>query len=1261
MSVSGVKGFLVRLPSGDSGGLATTRGKRFRARGVTFELRPLFAVPSDGSVAATGTSLDPLQGGWEWHLAETPGVPDSPNAWDVAHALRSAGGLAAAGAPMLVEPDFVQEWPYENPAVRKRHGSLATSGSACIFNDQVSDLPHIDHDFAWHLDDERTELRRARSLSQFGGTRIRIGHLDTGYDPNHQSFPEHFPNQVRTDLQHNFVGDQSETDAHDPGRRGILKNPGHGTGTLSILAGDRFELSTGGYTFDDLLGGAPDAEIVPIRIGTSVVQLFTSAVAKGINYAAQLCADETTRIHVISMSMGGVASAAWADAINMAYEAGIVFVAAAGNNFSAGVFGVPAQSIVYPARFRRVISACGVMANRRPYFGLPMGTMQGNWGPKSKMATAIAAYTPNIAWAELDCAGIVDMDGSGTSSSTPQVAAAAALYLQKHAPTLLNVAKYPEAWMRVEAVRQALFVAADKSADGGSTEKLGNGLLRVATALGLQPAPSGALHKTPRDSAMFPLLRVLTGLGAGASVSGDAMLALEATQLAHRWPERSKPNPIETATSDPDLPAEAIPVAELRSLLTALADHPEASTALKMRAQETRRALFGQASGRWFEPIRAKRRKRARPADVAAQAEAATQAVATTLPPAVSNPRPFVPARPAFRCLRGYAIDPSLATRLDTTSISEITFKVPWEPLLPGPIGEYLEVVDVDPGSGCFYEPIDLDNASILAQDGLSPSEGTPQFHQQMVYAVASLTIRNFERAMGRRSLWRPGPPPPGEHPKNDSVFVQRLRVYPHALREPNAFYSPNKIALLFGYFKAAADDAGDHVPGGMVFTSLSHDIVAHETSHALLDGMHRKFMNPTNPDVRAFHEAFADIVALLQHFTFPEVLTHQIARTQGDLRSHESLLGQLAGEFGRSTGLRGALRDAIGKNDAEGNWIRRDADPVEYEGSIEPHTRGSILVAAVFDAFLAIYGMRIADLLRLGSGGSGILAPGAIHPDLLGRLCAEAAKSAQHVLTMCIRGLDYCPPVDITFGEFLRAVVTADTDAVPDDDLHYRIAFVEAFRRRGIYPRDLRTLSPDSLLWRTPEGDELRPSQALQDSLQRLQPYASEFLFAQTPDGRAEPREMVFHLQRAMRRDIHAWLWGHITTHPEGGSDAAFLGIDPGKGFEVHTARFALRPSPDGDIDPQLLIGILQEVEIPIDPALPAGPTMTFEGGCTVIGDLRKLRIRYCVRKNVNSQGRQGHQQAFTALNLASARHTYFGDGETVEPFAAMHRRMER
>ena len=1229
-------GFLVRLPAGAGVGLAA--GKAVRALGARFELEPLFDVRT-GSVPAKGVGLkktDPPA--WTWHIARPISGADSANAWDIAHALnsRTGVGVAAAGEPILVEPDFMQSWPYDRDDDR----GLA-AGTVCAFDDQRPALPRSAK-FAWQLEDDKSQLRKARGEAAQGST-IRIAHLDTGYDEHHTTLPR----GLRRNLQRNFVDDQPIGDARDPNVPG--GNPGHGTGTLSILAGNVFTFSDGQYQFNDLLGGAPDAEIVPVRVGKSVMQFLTSNMAKGINYAVELCRSEQTRVHVISLSMGGIASAAWADAVNMAYENGIVFVAAAGNNFSAGAFPFPARSIVYPARFKRVIAACGVMADRRPYYGLPFKTMQGNWGPASKMATAMSAFTPNISWAQIGCQNIVDMNGQGTSSATPQVAAAAALYLQRYGSDLFDASKYPERWMSVEAVRHALFSRADKNADGGSPEKLGNGILQASAALALSPPAHATLRKTAPDSAWFPLLRVLTGLGVARSQ--DEMLLLEGTQLLHRWSNDDAPNPLEDAVIDPDLPAEAVPGAEVRRFLEAVIDHPEASQALKARAEQAR-GVFAPSSPRPRRAPAPRKRGKAR--------EMSAEQIAKALPPAVPNPQPFVPARPAFRCLRGYSIDPSLTTKLNTAPISQVTFKVPWETLKPGPVGEYLEVIDVDPASGCFYEPVNLDHPSILAQDGLAPSEGTPQFHQQMVYAVASLTIKNFERALGRRSLWSPRRNPPGLHPKNDSVYVQRLRIYPHALREENAYYSPVKVGLLFGYFRAAEDDPADHVPGGMVFTCLSHDIVAHETTHALLDGMHRNFLKPTNRDVRAFHEAFADIVALMQHFTFPEILRHQIASTRGDLRNQESLLGELAGQFGRASGMHGALRYAIGEIDEKGKWRPREPDPAEYDNVLESHDRGGILVAAVFDAFLGIYGARTADLVRLASGGSGLLQAGAaLHPDLVGRLAAEAAKAAQHVLTMCIRALDYCPPVDITFGEFLRAVITADTDAVPDDDLHYRIAFVEAFRRRGIYPRDLRTLSPDSLIWRTPQSDEIRPSQTLQDALQRLQPYASDFLFSQIA-GVTEPRERIFHLQRELRRDLHEWLEEHFRTHADGLTDAAFLGLDPKRSFEVHTARFALRPGPDGDIDTQVLIGITQETMIPSDPSVPGSLPMPFEGGCTLVGDLRRLKIRYCIRKNVKSTTRQSRQQEFTALSIGALRSTYF-DGEPAESFASLHRGMER
>src|SRR5205823_7774456 len=131
-------------------------------------------------------------------------------------------------------------------------------------------------------------------------------------------------------------------------------------------------------------------------------------------------------------SMGGIASAACADAVNALYDRGVFVVTAAGNNSG----NLPSRFTVYPARFNRVVAACGVMADGRPYADLPIRKMAGCYGPPTKDATSIAAYTPNVPWAKFDCRDTVDMDGGGTSAATPQVAAAAALWMQKNKAAL---------------------------------------------------------------------------------------------------------------------------------------------------------------------------------------------------------------------------------------------------------------------------------------------------------------------------------------------------------------------------------------------------------------------------------------------------------------------------------------------------------------------------------------------------------------------------------------------------------------------------------------------------------------------------------------------------------------------------------------------------------------------------------------------------------------------------------------------------------
>lgn len=616
--------------------------------------------------------------------------------------------------------------------------------------------------------------------------------------------------------------------------------------------------------------------------------------------------------------------------------------------------------------------------------------------------------------------------------------------------------------------------------------------------------------------------------------------------------------------------------------------------------------------------------------------------------------------KPVYRRLRGYAFDPSLSLQLETAVVNETVYKVRWEEestltddgFMAGPIGEYLEIVDYDPASDCYYEPVNLNNPHILAQDGLYPSEGNPQFHQQMVYAVAMTTIGNFERALGRPVLWA----------SRNFKHIRRLRIYPHALREANAYYSPDKRALLFGYFPASSDRPDRFLPGGIVFTCLSHDIIAHETTHAILDGMHRRFIEASHRDSLAFHEAFADIVALFQHFSFPDVLRHQISRTRGDLTS-QNLLGELAQQFGEATGNYGALRSAIGDyNDKTGRWEPAQPNPDDYQTINEPHARGAILVAAVFDAFLSIYKRRVADLLRIASSGTGVLPEGELHPDLVNRLSSEAAKAAQHVLTACIRALDYCPPVDISFGDYLRAIITADVDLVPDDDLGYRIAFIEAFRRRGIYPRDVRTLSVESLYWTLPEK-----SQGFFKPLgEWFRNEAGRFMYF-------KDREHIHIETERIGRDLNKWI------KSEGGKalrqfskDAGIqfemgldgLRSDPATGvpkFQIYALRPARRVGPDGGVLNQLIISIVQTRDIKIQS--PNGKKqikLPFRGGCTLILDLDTMQLLSAITKDIADEARLERFKEYHLglMTDGSLRATYFRNLKNEnEPLAMLHR----
>ena len=1183
------------------------------------QIEPILSVPSKTGVGGPALATAPKA---TWLRLDIPQMDDNP--WDTAHAI--AGRGAALGFGMdgsrdveFVEPDTVHEWL---PIPHGADGAMPGAGTdSCTFAGQDDrGGKGVGPGLAWHQGDDFSELSKAKS--HFGQAlkaklgQIIVAHLDTGYDPRHITRP---PN-LDTGNQKNFVDSETPNDATDrtPPNLDRIRNRGHGTATLALLAGNKLGALANWDGFADFIGGAPFAKVIPIRIADWVVRFSVSTMVQGIEHARQRGA------HVLSMSMGGVTSAALVDAINLAYDDGLAMVTAAGNNFS----NKPSpRSIVFPARYRRVLAACGVMADGRAYAGLAGGAMEGNFGPRTKMATALGGYTPNVPWAVIDCANIVGMDGAGTSSATPQIAAAVALWLAEHFP---QVMEYREPWMRVEAVRQALFASAGKSTAAMSKEetfeKIGNGVLKANAALAIRPALAKDLVKLPEAREGWGWLDLI--FGGGVSVAPTArgrndMLKLELTQMAQRVAE------VDAAIEDNDAPADKISKAARDRYLEAALEAGSPSKLLKTALENE----LGR--GRSSVPVPSK------------------------LPPAI--PRKTKQLPPPKRRLRIYALDPSIGKSLDSVAVNQTTLSLPWEDLGRGPIGEYLEVVDVDPASNRLYDPVDLNEPKLLAQDGWPPSEGNPEFHQQMVYAMAMQTIGHFEEALGRKALWAPQRVENPETGDSDFREVPRLRIYPHALRAENAYYSPSKVALLFGYFQASTRPGDVTSHGSMVFSCLSSDIIAHETTHALLDGLHRRFQEISNPDVPAFHEAFADIVALFQHFAIPELVRFQIAQARGRL-SAAKLLGGLAKQFGEGTQRGGPLRDYLGK----------EVKGLSYATEKEVHARGSILTSAVFEAFLKIVDRRTADLVRIATSGTGILPKGALHPDLVNRLTDETCKAAKHVLHMCIRALDYCPAVDLTFGEYLRALITADIDLVPNDILHYRVAFIEAFRERDLIPRDVRTVSEETLAWGTMEDPEPTWLEKILDGID-------------LGWGRDLKRSGIYQLNESNRWEVWRRLKKAFAADPK--LHSAFGLADgvprynrkgeivkkaaPGQTtFEVFGVRPTRRIGPNGTFRTEVIVTIQQRQRMPLaspahlkneerdDSEKPEGRWFWFRGGATLILGAREGRpvVRYNIVKRSNSRNRLTRQRLTAAGGMFSALRTLYFGKEPGEPFAMMH-----
>jgi hypothetical protein len=535
------------------------------------------------------------------------------------------------------------------------------------------------------------------------------------------------------------------------------------------------------------------------------------------------------------------------------------------------------------------------------------------------------------------------------------------------------------------------------------------------------------------------------------------------------------------------------------------------------------------------------------------------------------------------------------------------TVLVPYEKLDPGPVGSLFAVNYQGAPAPLTAEALNLDEPHLLLSSGLTPSPSNGRFHLQMVYAVCSLTYAAFRRALGRDIAWASAVPADGP---------LRLIVRPFGFKGRNAGYSREAGDLSFGYFNAGKKPAGFTLQNGLICTALSHDIIAHETTHALLDGLRSAFLDPTNVDVPAFHEGFSDLVALFLHFTYVDVV-EQAVREAGVNFTHGTLLTDIAREFGYARAKNGdaeALRSGVdvkGMAPFDSDVLpSKDAGPRTYDPSLEPHELGSVLVSAVFEAFATIVRRKTDRLYRIAGVDREALGRESLNDALVKAIAQEASDVAGQFLNICIRAIDYCPPADMELGEYLRALITADGDLERTDKWGFREALMRSFRRRQIFPDHVQFMTEDAVRWQPPSKDLKIRGLAF-----------SKLKFVGDPGQPANAKELIRQaraLGRFVTNPTYAECFQLVPTtgkYPRGVTYAA----PP----TVQSIRVTRRAAPDGRILFDLVGEVTQSCTVSR-----SGELFDMHGGCTVVID-PDGNVRYSIYKRFSSGDRQARQLA--------------------------------
>ena len=333
-------------------------------------------------------------------------------------------------------------------------------------------------------------------------------------------------------------------------------------------------------------------------------------------------------------------------------------------------------------------------------------------------------------------------------------------------------------------------------------------------------------------------------------------------------------------------------------------------------------------------------------------------------------------------------------------SVESVGYRIIWIPVdvIPGPRSDDVVILGMTRQIG----PSDRQNNYIYSPD-TSPEECDAVHTFTVVQSVMNMYRRALDR-LGYTKLgkltWEWGSAP--------------ILVFPHAGKSTSAYYDKGLKVLAFFCF----DDASD---SHTVYTCRSHDVVAHETGHAILDSLKPKFLTTCSQvETIALHEAFADLTAIFATLDHLDICQQVIADTNGNLHA-KSFLPVIGEEFGkamgRSFGMEG-LRDS-------------DLDLRVTDVVREAHNWSRVFTSAVYDILVRMY------------------------EDGREAKCSEPAetlyRAAKHLVGITLLGFIEAPNVGARFQDVAAVMVRCEANPT------YKRFIKHEFERRLVFDKDAR------------------------------------------------------------------------------------------------------------------------------------------------------------------------------------------------------------